>query len=234
MPPDQHLYEFFSSLQQYRAPQVFNPWAQRNADDQAAHNGPQQRLQRLQAHLASDVRQLLLGEASGYQGCRISGVPFTSERLLLAGAIPRLPCPRARLSTRERPWSEPSATTVWSVLQQHGIADSTLLWNAFAWHPFKDGERLSNRTPGPRERAHGLEVLELLLAAIPHARLFAVGRHAQQLLEQLGRASTALRHPSMGGALRFRLELGQALARQDTAPRRRRRATRRAKAVARN
>ena len=34
---------------------------------------------------------LLIGEASGYQGCRISGIPFTSERLIMEGVVPRLP-----------------------------------------------------------------------------------------------------------------------------------------------
>ena len=55
----------------------------------------------------------------------------------------------ARLSTRARPWSEPSATTVWGTLRELGVAEVTLLWNAFPWHPHKPGNLQSNRTPSP-------------------------------------------------------------------------------------
>lgn len=205
------LREFYKCLKQDSGPRIFNPWTQTNADDQPEYNGPAQRLRRLQQHLTGNPTQLLLGEASGYQGCRVSGIPFTSERLLLAGTIPRVSGAQARLTTRERPWSEPSATTVWGALTQFGIASSTVLWNAFAWHPHKPGQPQSNRTPERAERERGLEVLQLLLAAFPDVRLFAVGRHAQQQLQLLGRSAVPLRHPSMGGALIFRRELGQAL-----------------------
>ena len=42
------------------------------------------RRERLSAHLSArrDARYLLVGEAAGYRGARISGVPFTSERQL--------------------------------------------------------------------------------------------------------------------------------------------------------
>jgi uracil-DNA glycosylase len=209
--------EFLQLLEQQAAEHVFNPWTDHNAEDDLASNGPEARLRRLKAHLSIQPENLLIGEASGYQGCRVSGIPFTSERLIAAGAIPRV-AGDARLSSRHIPWSEPSATTVWSTLHELDIAESTVLWNAFPWHPHRPGEPHSNRTPTPVERAHGLPVLQALLAAFPRARVFAVGRQAECALLEIGRESCALRHPSMGGANRFRQALKLALKPASTRP----------------
>jgi uracil-DNA glycosylase len=182
---------------------VFNPWTQRDEANDGALNGPATRLARLRAHLSIAARRILIGEASGYQGCHISGIPFTSERVILAGEVPRVHADAARLSLRHIPWSEPSATTVWGALHALGIAETTVLWNAFAWHPHEPGRPQSNRTPTRTERAEGMTALAALLEAFPDAELFAVGRHAELALQELGRAATPLRHPSMGGARRF-------------------------------
>jgi hypothetical protein len=198
-------------LLDYAAADTFNPWTQGSDDDVPSVNGPAARCRRLQAHLATRAEQVLIGEASGYQGCRMTGIPFTSERLVMAEQIPRVAPPGARLSTRRLPWSEPSATVVWSTLHELGIAGRTVLWNAFPWHPHRPQQPLSNRTPTRPERVLGLVVLEGLLAEFPRARLFAVGRHAEEALREIGRSATALRHPSMGGATRFRQSLRAAV-----------------------
>jgi hypothetical protein len=214
MSPRRPQADFFRLLKSHRADHVFNPWGDRSACDDLAGNGPEARCRRLAAHLSIQPSHLLIGEASGYQGCRITGIPFTSERLIAEGAIPRLQAHRRRLSTRHIPWSEPSATTVWSTLAALGIADSTILWNAFPWHPHSAGELLSNRTPTSAERAQGLPVLLALLNLYPGARVFAVGRQAEGALLQIGRQASPLRHPSMGGASRFRRALRSALSAQ--------------------
>lgn len=167
---------FQKLLKSYRAAGVFNPWGQCGADDEPSRNDPTLRCRRLAAHLATRAEQVLIGEASGYQGCRVTGIPFTSERLVIAGMIPRIAAdargtparlPGPRLSTRRLPWSEPSATIVWSTLHELGIADSTVLWNAFPWHPHRPQQPLSNRTPTRLECAHGLAVLQALAVAVP-------------------------------------------------------------------
>lgn len=204
MPSRTALDRFFRLLTSYRAPLVFNPWAERDPDTDLYSDAPEARLQRLRAHLGARPKLILLGEASGYQGCHVSGIPFTSERLLIAGAIPRVTLNTPRLSSRALPWSEPSATTIWSTLHQLAVADDTILWNAFPWHPFKSASRQSNRTPKPQERALGIPVLEALLAAFPGVALGAVGRHAQRSTADCGRKAYPLRHPSMGGVSAFR------------------------------
>jgi hypothetical protein len=199
---------------------VFNPWTQRDEANDGTLNGPAARLARLRAHLEVPARCVLIGEASGYQGCHISGIPFTSERVILAGEVPRVHAEAARMSLRHIPWSEPSATTVWGTLHTLGVAETTVLWNAFPWHPHEPGRLQSNRTPTRTEQGEGLTALAALLGAFPEAQLFAVGRHAQLALEQLGQAATPLRHPSMGGARRFREGLRAAV--DSTRPVRRR------------
>ena len=205
--------EFFRLIKHYRADQVFNPWTDRNASDDSAGNGPHERCRRLEAHLSIQPGYLLIGEASGYQGCRISGIPFTSERLIMEGVVPRLPHEGARLSTRDKPWSEPSATIVWGTLRALGIAERTILWNAFPWHPHASAKPHSNRTPSPAECTQGLPVLEALLSLFPLVQVLAVGRHAERALLQIERAAPALRHPAMGGASAFRQGLKAALKR---------------------
>ena len=201
---------FLRLLRRNVGPNVFNPWTQRDTADRQT-NGPAARLARLTAHLSTKAKRILIGEAPGYQGCRVTGIPFTSERLIIASHIPRIAPASARLSTRSRPWSEPSATIVWETLHSLGIAGDTILWNAFPWHPFKPGTPHSNRTPTSAEREQGLPVLEALLMIFPRATLLAVGRNAERSLRDIARHAIPLRHPSMGGATAFRDGLRRAL-----------------------
>jgi uracil-DNA glycosylase len=205
------LATFFTLLNRPLGPNSFNPWADFDPTTDADRTAPAQRLARLRAHLDCNPQFILVGEAPGYQGCKVSGIPFTSERLMMAGAIPRIDLQSPRLSTRARPWSEPSATIVWGTLHALGIAASTILWNAYPWHPCKKGNLHSNRTPTPREREVGRPVLLALLKAFPTARLFALGRQAEHTLAAMDIHALPLRHPAMGGATKFRAGLRRAL-----------------------
>ena len=77
--------------------QVFNPWRDRDPGTDAVPDAAAARLARLRAHLDTQPEWLLLGEAAGYQGAHVSGIAFTSERLLLAGEIPRVDVGAGRL-----------------------------------------------------------------------------------------------------------------------------------------
>ena len=219
----------YEALCTFRSRYVFNPWVQRDPLDLSesmapAELGPAGRLARLKAHFAISPALVLIGEAAGYQGCHFSGIPFTNEKLLTEGQIPRIPA-APRLTSRLRPWCEPSATIVWGALRTLGLAERTILWNAFAWHPYKPGCSYSNRAPTRAELESGREVLDGVLAAFRRAAIVAVGKVAEHALRQLGRKVQAtLRHPSMGGAQEFRAGLA-ALA-QDIDGRAKRRQTR--------
>lgn len=184
-------------------PGLFNPWHD-HCPHEVAGDGPLPRQERLARHLDCDPAFILVGEAPGYQGCRYSGIAFTSERLLLEGAIPRIPALSDRLSTRRLPFSEPSATIVWKTLCRLGITERTILWNALQLHPHRSGEPWSNRTPAPRELELGAPALHLLIAAFPAARIVAVGRKAEELMTAMGITPAAtVRHPANGGATLF-------------------------------
>ena len=139
-----------------------------------------------------------MGEAAGYRGARISGVPFTSERQL-TGTGP----------------AEATATIVHRVLRELGVEEEVLLWNVVPTHPHRRGDERSNRPPTRRE----VEDARPFLAELARGReLVAVGRLAER---ELG--APAIRHPSHGGAAAFATGLAVALRRERTAtlPRRR-------------
>src|ERR1700743_3582956 len=97
------LNDFRGLLREKCGPGVFNPWAQRDEVNDGRYNGPEARWRRLSQHLCAPATRILLGEAAGYQGCHVSGIPFTSERVILAGTVPRVASHSARLSLRARP-----------------------------------------------------------------------------------------------------------------------------------
>jgi uracil-DNA glycosylase family 4 len=132
---------------------------------------------RLRAHLAShaDAAVVLVGEAAGYRGARVSGVPFTSERQL-SGTGP----------------AEATATIVHRVLAELGIENDVLLWNVVPTHP---GTASSNRRPTRAEVDAARPFLDELTRG---RRVVAVGRLAAQVLD-----APYVRHPSHGGARPF-------------------------------
>ena len=132
---------------------------------------------RLAAYLASrvDAPILLVGEAPGYRGARLSGLPFTSERQL----------------TGDGP-AEATATIVQRALAELGLVDEVLLWNVVPTHP---GTATSNRAPTRSEIRSGREFAERLAAG---RRVVAVGRVAAGAL-----GAAYIRHPSRGGAVEF-------------------------------
>ncbi|HVS85633.1 MAG TPA: uracil-DNA glycosylase [Gaiellaceae bacterium] len=127
----------------------------------------------LEARQQAEV--VLVGEAAGYRGARISGIPFTSERQL-TGTGP----------------AEASATIVHRVLAGLGLEESVLLWNVVPTHP---GTASSNRRP---TRAEIRAARPFLDAVIAGRRAIAVGRVAAAELD-----GPSVRHPSHGGAGAF-------------------------------
>jgi uracil-DNA glycosylase len=143
---------------------------------------------RVGAYLAARTEApiLLVGEAAGYRGTRVSGLPFTSERQL-TGTGP----------------AEATATIVQRVLVELALADRVLLWNLVPTHPHHAERPESNRPPSRTEIAAARPLLDALAAG---RRVVAVGRLAAR---ELG--TPAVRHPSHGGATAFRDGLEQAL-----------------------
>jgi len=140
--------------------------------------------ERLADYLArrADSELLLVGEAAGYRGARLSGIPFTSERQL-TGRGP----------------AEASATIVHRVLDELDLEEHVLLWNVVPTHPHRPGEPSSNRRPRADEIEASRPFLEQLAAG---RHLVPVGRIAEAAIGKAG-----IRHPSHGGAQEFRAGL---------------------------
>ncbi len=142
--------------------------------------------ERLAAYLDArrDAPVVLVGEAAGYRGARVSGIPFTSERQL-TGLGP----------------AEATATIVHGVLAALGLPEEVLLWNVVPTHP---GTATSNRRPTRAEVDAARPFLDEVVAG---RRAIAVGRLAERVL-----GAPYVRHPSHGGAAVFRDRLGRLLA----------------------
>ncbi len=207
-----HLADRLVATLPSRQDALYNPYTESCMYD-CEENTPQTRLQRLRDHLECKPRLILVGEAPGYMGCRYSGVAFTSEGLLLDGAIPRIATPQSRLTTRYRPFREQSATILWRTLKALSAQDETVLWNAVQMHPHRRGEPWSNRTPTARELALGVPALQMLRREFPKATFVPIGKKSYRLLKQAGiEAAAYVRHPANGGAIRFAEGLSALLA----------------------
>ena len=150
---------------------------------------------------------LLLFEAPGYRGCRLTGVPVTSRRVLLEGvaALELLGTTRGYQDVPEagfeRIRGEQSATIVWRALAALGAAP--LIWNSVPFHPQPAGRPPGNRPPRAAELAQGRDFLCGILTRFRPRVLVAVGRTAQSSLAALGLAHHPLRHPAQGGSREF-------------------------------
>jgi uracil-DNA glycosylase family 4 len=165
--------DFVDALAAARIGETFNFYRDGDAADL--------RRRRLRAYLGSrrEAPLLLVGEAPGYRGARVSGIPFTSERQL-TGSGP----------------AEATATIVHRVLGELGLTDEVLLWNAVPTHPHLPARPDTNRCPTSREIEGGRPFLAALADG---RRVVAVGRVAGEALR-----CAWIRHPARGGAAAFR------------------------------
>jgi uracil-DNA glycosylase len=148
---------------------VFNPWWQVDGENDVGINAPAIRRRQLAVYLyerLGKAKFALIGEALGYRGGHFSGIPMTSEQILLgkkkdvvAALYERRSLPgwgkhgghrpplqiikgiKPRRTSKPRKFrdgfSEPTATIVWSTLLRLGLKpEQFVLWNAFPWHSF--------------------------------------------------------------------------------------------------
>lgn len=193
--------KFWDGLLSYTKPCVFNPWHDTDVHD-AYEFAWKMRVARLRLHFETPAKYLLIGEAPGYRGCHFSGIPFTCEKQLCDGVVPRI-SDEHRITKRELPYSEASATVIWRTLYQLDIAEHTKMWNAFAWHPHVEDLPMSNRTPTPRETMDAMPLLVAVIQEFRGAKIIAVGAIASRMLKALDVGHFPVRHPSMGGARKF-------------------------------
>lgn len=167
----------------------------------------------LQEMLGQGPKVLLVGEAPGFRGMRITGVPFTNRTILEGPANPFglfgpgkgyvVPAGSEGIA------SEPTATVMWQVLAE--LEFLPLLWSAYPFHTHIPGRPLSNRTPTLAETAVGVPFWQALREIFDIRTVVAVGNVAHRTLQRTGLTVPKIRHPAHGGRAGFKLGLQELL-----------------------
>lgn len=208
---------------------VFNPWADVDRENDVGPYCPEIRRRHLGRYLECRIGKafyLLVGEAVGYQGGHFSGIPMTSERILLGfhgsrgiraeHVLPGLePQRTSKPEKMPRGFSEPTATIVWEAVLRSGCKPTEFVfWNAFPWHPFNPKRGiLSNRKPKQKEMVYGTEAVMNFLELFPGAIVIAVGKVSAQWFDSSKVDHYSVRHPAQGGARQFRNQLFEVMER---------------------
>lgn len=141
-------------------------------------------------------KYLLLGEAPGYKGCRLSGIGFTSEKVLFDN--PFFQNEQIEfINKSDKLESEISATIVWSEISR--LTSKPLIWNIFPFHPHSATDIQSNRTPTNTELEEGKRFLRDLLQIFKIQKIIALGRKPESQLTDIEIPSAYVRHPANGG-----------------------------------
>ena len=229
---------FVDWLAQYSGDLVHNPWGEVNPDLEIVADGfdaARVRQDNLVAYLLPRLgraKVFVVAEAVGYQGGRFSGIAITCERMLLDKhktirakdvtpiRLDRTSSPTSTLlkETQKRDgFNEPTDTVVWGAILEKGIDPyDTLLWNIFPFHPRKDGNPLTNRTPTEAEQEQGWEYTKRLLELHremggDEPLMLAVGQKSADTMGKFGLFAIGLRHPANGGANLYRQGFAEAV-----------------------
>lgn len=229
---------FVEWLGQYRGSLVHNPWGEVNPDLEIVtedFDAAQVRRDNLLAYLLPRLgraKVFVVAEAVGYQGGRFSGIAITCERMLLDKhktirakdvapiRLERTSSPTSSLlkGTQQKDgFNEPTDTVVWSAIVEKGIDPyDTLLWNIFPFHPHKEDNPLTNRTPTETEQVLGWAYTKRLLELHrelggDEPLLLAVGQKSADTMGKFGLSAIGLRHPANGGANLYRQGFAEAV-----------------------
>lgn len=201
---------------------IFNPWYDRDLENDQKASAPNIRRNHLQWYFEQRehrARYLMIAEAVGYQGGHFSGVAMTSERILLGHLAAKKVHPHhvfenhtpqrtSRKALKAQGFVEPTATIVWgSLLNAQVDPYSFVLWNAVPWHPYQGGHpkgMLSNRTPTRKELDYSRPFLDAFLKLFPNCHILAIGQKCATILGEMEIACHVVRHPANGGATKFR------------------------------
>jgi len=150
---------------------------------------------------------LMVGEAPGYRGSALTGVPFASEHTLMSADSPsrflrtvdgfqRIPSSAGPLK------KESTSSVIWTELDQ--LEKLPILWAAYPHHPHRPGLVKSNRMPGAEETSQGRAIINELVQSYKVQHIVALGNVAASVLVDNVRFRGKIRHPAHGGIPVFR------------------------------
>lgn len=211
---------------------VFNPWRDYAEGLDLCPGAPNIRTKQIERFLTERLpgaSYLLVAEAIGYQGGRFTGVPLTSERIILGnhrdikasdillgfqGKRTSNPDHKGLKSTQKYlGLTEPTATIIWGEILKSQVSPRRIItWNTFPFHPFNLSKgALSNRTPTAAELEIGVHYVKLLLEMCPGIKVIAIGNHSAKTLGKGSIENIHVPHPANGGANRFRSSIKKIL-----------------------
>ena len=149
-----------------------------------------------------DKRILLIGEAPGHKGCKITGIPFTSGSVfknvnhpLLNRIVDKLVFSKIE--------SENTATIVWEYLSKKST--TPLFWNSFPFHPYPLGDENKNRAPTSKEIEIGISYLKTIKTIYEPDVIAGIGWKGVECAKAAfpDENIVYIRHPSYGGKPAF-------------------------------
>jgi hypothetical protein len=148
-------------------------------------------------------RILLIGEAPGYKGCKITGIPFTSGKVFEKVKHPVLLEIKDKLILSKIE-AESTATIVWNYLATKN--STPLFWNSFPYHPHPKGNENKNRAPTDEEIKYGVKFLRDLYAIFKPEIIAGIGKSGVDCAERAFPELTIqyIVHPSFGGKAEFK------------------------------
>ncbi len=208
------LWEYFNEQVFTRRPRcqpgqpLFNPYLSDDplVDLPGAHLQRRVNLRAYLAFFTTPPPLLLVGEAPGWRGARFSGVPFTSEAQLTRGEVPFEGC---QTSSRAAPLQETTAAAFWTALD--ALAGQALAWNSLPFHPHREDDILSNRTPTLLELRQHADILSGVIEQLHPRQIIAIGHKARQFLRENSFDCLVVRHPAHGGSRQFTSQIRKIL-----------------------
>jgi len=145
---------------------------------------------------------ILIGEAPGYNGCRLTGIPFTSGAVIKKSKHKIFKKIGSEIVLHQEV-SENTATILWDFLGSDRLVP--ILWNAFPFHPHRSGIPESNRRPDASEIEEGKKYLRIVYDLFEPKKLCSLGRVGEAVLKELfpNEKIIYIRHPSRGGKKNF-------------------------------
>ncbi|WRQ72922.1 MAG: uracil-DNA glycosylase [Methanosarcinales archaeon Met12] len=145
---------------------------------------------------------LLIGEAPGYNGCRLTGIPFTSGAVIKKSEHKIFKKIGSEIVLHQVV-SENTATILWDFLGSNRLVP--ILWNAFPFHPNKSRIPKSNRRPNVLEIEEGKKYLRIVYDLFKPKKLCSLGQVGEKVLKELfpNEKIIYIRHPSRGGKKDF-------------------------------
>ncbi|MDF1782363.1 MAG: uracil-DNA glycosylase [Alcanivoracaceae bacterium] len=169
-------------------------------------------LQLVQQYWASSQHRkvLLVGEALGFKGGMLTGIPFSSGKVFQEIAHPFLMQLAPSLTMKEIE-SENTASMVWRYLET--VDALPLCWNAYPFHPHIAGRPLTNRAPTSAEVNQGGVYLRALHNMFLPDTIIGVGRKGAHCAAAMfpNAKVISVRHPSFGGKREFEQGLNAVL-----------------------